>query len=158
MVVAETLQALIAADPVRESTERRLSRVTYEGAFDAWEIARNHVWEHWMRLTDPANLQPDVPKAFRDASDLLHRHGAEVLGVNELAKLIACFNTVPSARVQREVRLVLNAQESNTAKVVRLRDLAKNLGLQPPEAVQPLPPVGLDQVHLIAWMAVKAAE
>ena len=158
VVVAETLQALIAADPVRESTERRLSRVTYEGAFDAWEIARNHVWEHWMRLTDPANLQPDVPKAFRDASDLLHRHGAEVLGVNELAKLIACFNTVPSARVQREVRLVLNAQESNTAKVVRLRDLAKNLGLQPPEAVQPLPPVGLDQVHLIAWMAVKAAE
>ena len=156
VIVAETLQALIAADPLDEATERELSRETYEGAFDAWEIARRHVWERWMRLTDPANLQPDVPKAFRDASELLHRHGAEVLGVNELARLIACFNTVPSARVQREVRGALNADEPRMAQVARLRDLAKNLGLRPPEPVRPLPAVDKEEVHLIAWMAVKA--
>ncbi len=155
VIGADTLQALIAADPVHEDTERELSRAMYEGAFDAWDIARRHAWNQWMRLTDPANLQPDVPKAFRDASELLHRHGDEVLGVNELAKLIACFNTVPSARVQRDVRGILNTDEPRTVQVERLRDLAKDLGLQPPEPVRLLPAVEEEEVHLIAWMAVK---
>ncbi|MCE2559515.1 MAG: hypothetical protein J4F98_13150 [Acidobacteria bacterium] len=71
VVEAETLQALIAADPLRENTERELSPAAYDGAFDAW-------------------------------------------------------------------------------------DLARNLGLRPPEPVDPLPPVEEDEVHLVAWMAVRA--
>lgn len=155
-VVAETLQALIAADPVQEDTERVLTHETYDGAFEAWKLARRHVWKQWMRLTDPANLQPEVPKAFRDASELLHRHGTEVLGIKELDKLIACFNTVPSTRVQRAVREILNAGEPATTRVEQLRDLAKDLGLQPPEPVRLLPAVDEEEVHLIAWMAVTA--
>jgi len=156
IVEAETLQALIAADPLRENTERELSPAAYDGAFDAWDLARRHVWHQWMRLTDPVNLQPDVPKAFRDASELLHRHGAQVLGTEDLDRLIACFNTVPSARVQREVRALLNRDDASETKVGRLRDLARNLGLRPPEPVDPLPPVEEDEVHLLAWMAVRA--
>ena len=156
IVEAETLQALIAADPLRENTERELSPAAYDGAFDAWDLARRHVWHQWMRLTDPVNLQPDVPKAFRDASELLHRHGAKVLGTEDLDRLIACFNTVPSARVQREARALLNRDDASETKVARLRDLARNLGLRPPEPVDPLPPVDEEEVHLVAWMAVRA--
>ena len=156
IVEAETLQALIAADPLRENTERELSPAAYDGAFDAWDLARRHVWRQWMRLTDPVNLQPDVPKAFRDASELLHRHGAQVLGTEDLDRLIACFNTVPSARVQREARALLNRDDASETKVVRLRDLARNLGLRPPEPIDPLPPVEEREVHLVAWMAVRA--
>ena len=158
VVEAETLQALIAADPESADADRDLSPAAYDGAFDAWDIARRHVWGEWMKLTDPVNLQPDVPRAFRDASELLHRHGANVLGTNELDRLIPCFNTVPSHRVEREVRSVIRADESSSAKVAQLHGLAKELGLVRPEPIEPLSPVEENEVHLVAWMAIKAGD
>ena len=158
IVKAETLQALIAADPVRPERERELSSGAYDGAFDAWDLARAHVWDEWMRLTDPANLQPEAPKAFRDASELLHRHGADVLAIDELDKLIPCFNTVPSARVQRETREILSRDEPTATTVKQLRDLAQALGLRPPEPIEPLLAVTEEEVHLVAWMAVEASQ
>lgn len=156
IVERDTLQALIAADPVREDTGRELSSTGYDRAFDAWDIARRDVWEEWMRLVDPANLQPDLPKAFRDAAELLHRHGAEALGTDELEKLIPRFQTVPTVRVQREVRTILNAEAPDAAKVRRLRDFALHTGLKRPTPVEPLPEVAEAEVHLVAWMAVRA--
>ena len=152
----DTLQALIAADPVREDTARELPAEAYDRAFDAWDIARRDVWEEWMRLVDPANLQPDLPKAFRDAAELLHRHGAKVVGTDELEGLIPRFQTVPSARVQRDVRAILNAEEPDAEKVRRLRDFAQQAGLKRPTPVEPLPEVAEEEVHLVAWMAVMA--
>ncbi len=156
IVERDTLQALIAADPVREDTGRELSSTAYDRAFDAWDVARRDVWEEWMRLVDPANLQPDLPKAFRDAAELLHRHGAEELGTDELEKLIPRFQTVPTVRVKRDVRAILNAEESDAAKVRRLRDFALQTGLKRPTPVEPLPEVAEEEVHLVAWMAVRA--
>ena len=156
IVERDTLQALIAADPVREDTGRKLSSTAYDRAFDAWDIARRDVWEEWMRLVDPANLQPDLPKAFRDAAEMLHRHGAEALGTDELEQLIPRFQTVPTVRVQREVRAILNAEEPDAAKVRRLRDFALQAGLKRPTPVEPLPEVAEEEVHLVAWMAVSA--
>ena len=156
IVERDTLQALIAADPVREDTGRELSSTAYDRAFDAWDIARRDVWEEWMRLVDPANLQPDLPKAFRDAAELLHRHGAEALGTDELENLIPRFQTVPTVRVQREVRAILNAEEPDAAKVRRLRDFALQAGLKRPTPVEALPEVAEEEVHLVAWMAVRA--
>ncbi|MCY3930434.1 MAG: SNF2-related protein [Acidobacteria bacterium] len=155
IVERDTLQALIAADPVREDTARELSSTAYDRAFDAWDIARRDVWEEWMHLVDPANLQPDLPKAFRDATELLHRHGAEALGTDELEKLIPRFQTVPTVRVQRDIRAILNADHTNEAKVRRLRDFALQTGLRRPTPVEPLPEVAEQEVHLVAWMAVR---
>jgi len=156
IVERDTLQALIAADPVREDTGRELSSTAYDRAFDAWDVARRDVWEEWMRLVDPANLQPDLPKAFRDAAELLHRHGAEALGTDELENLIPRFQTVPTVRVQRDVRAILNAEAPGAAKVRRLRDFALQTGLKRPTPVEPLPEVAEEEVHLVAWMAVRA--
>ena len=156
IVQRDTLQALVAADPVQEDTARELPRPAYDRAFDAWDLARRDVWEEWMRLVDPANLQPDLPKAFRDAAELLHRHGAEVLGTDELEGLIPCFQTVPTARIQRDVRAILNAAEPATARVRRLRDFARHAGLKPSAPIEPLPAVAEEAVHLVAWMAVRA--
>ena len=79
LVLDDTLTALAAADPGHDERPRALTDAAYDGAFDAWAVARDHVYEEWMRLTDPMNLQPDVPKAMRDASDLVFKHG-EFLG------------------------------------------------------------------------------
>lgn len=156
IVQRDTLQALIAADPGREDTERELPSQAYDRAFDAWDIARRDVWEEWMRLVDPANLQPDLPKAFRDAAELLHRHGAKAIGTDDLERLIPRFQTVPTVRVEREVRAILSAEEPDAAKVRRLQDFARQAGLKRPEPVKPLPEVAEEEVHLVAWMAVRA--
>ena len=48
-------------------------------------------------------LLPDVPKALRDAAQLVYEHGT-ILGVEDQQDLLARLNTSPSARTQRSVR------------------------------------------------------
>ncbi len=158
IVARDKLQALVAADPGREDAARELGPEAYDRAFDAWDIARRDVWNEWNRLVDPVNLQPDVPKAFRDAVELLHRYGAKVLGTDEQEQFIPRFRSVPAVRLQREVRSILNAEDGAARKVERLRDFARQAGLKAPEPVEPLPQVVESQVHLVAWMAVRAGE
>ena len=43
-----------------DTTPRVVPAALEEAAFDLWEVAREDVWQSWMRETDPANLQPKV--------------------------------------------------------------------------------------------------
>ena len=78
----DTLQALIAADPGRPETARQLSDEAYDGAFEAWRIARNDVWREWMRLTvqgaEWVGRAPHLPWTRRDV-DRLAVVGTELL-------------------------------------------------------------------------------
>ena len=127
LVVDDTLTALAAADPGNEDRERVLTDSAYDGAFDAWAVARDHVHEEWMRLTDPMNLQPDVPKAMRDASELVFKHGA-FLGHEGQTDLLARLNTAPPERIKREIRGVLRSDLSSRERVEDIRRLLLDFG------------------------------
>jgi hypothetical protein len=43
-------------------------------------------------------------------------------------------------------------------KVRELDDYVKETGLTPPEAPKPLPPIALEDVQVVCWMAVEAAK
>src|SRR5262249_52852231 len=43
-------------------TERVVPDDLHRGAFAAWQHAREDIFEAWQKETDPANLQPRVPK------------------------------------------------------------------------------------------------
>ena len=151
-VIADTLSALVAADPVDQAAGRVLSEETYDRAFDAWEVARDHVYEEWVRYTDPVNLMPDVPKAFRDATELVHEHG-EGLSVDDKEDLLKRLNTRPSARIEKAVREVVRSDDTLTEKVQQVRRLVLEAGLQPAEDPEPLPPITREDIHLVAWTA-----
>jgi hypothetical protein len=47
-------------------TERVLPENISDLAYDAWEVARQHIFERWIETTDPANTQPAIPNTDRD--------------------------------------------------------------------------------------------
>ena len=155
LVVDDTLTALAAVDPGNEHRERILEETAYEGAFDAWAVARRHVYDEWMGLTDPLNLQPDVPKAMRDASELVFKYGA-FLGRESQTDLLARLNTSPPERIKRVIQRLLRGDGANRAKVEEIRHLVLDFGLEPTQPPDPLPPIGKDDVRLVAWMAVQS--
>ena len=150
---SEALTSLMAADPVRESTERQLPDLAYEKAFDAWSIAREHVFEEWMSYVDPLNLEPDIPKAFRDAHAFVRAHGNH-LSQSDAVSVLKKLKSVPSATVNRQMRQVLRAEKSTREIVDDIRMLLQHAGIQEAPEISPLPEISKDQVELVAWIAV----
>lgn len=155
IVYSDTLAALIAADPQTEETPRQLSDEAYDRAFDAWEIARNQLFQEWQALTDGTSLLPDVPKALREAAELVYRNHGQF---EEEEDLLLRLNTSPSARVQRSVREVLAADEVDVEKIRTIHQLLLEAGVQPATAPPDLEPVDLQDIRLVVWMAVEAGE
>ena len=155
IVEADTLSCLMAADPGGDETERVLPDLAYDKAFDAWSVARDAALADWLALTDPNALKPDVPKALRDAMELVYEVGSQSLSPDEQGELLARLNSAPPNRVVKEVRAVLNGESVNSEKVLEIREIAEQSGLTPSPPGDPLPVIGADDVHLIAWMAVR---
>jgi hypothetical protein len=44
----------------------------YHAAFDAWTVARGHIYQAWMHNADPANLSRPVPKVMRRVLESVH--------------------------------------------------------------------------------------
>ena len=72
-IVDDTLACLGKA-VCSPGTERVLPESVADLAYDAWEVARGHIFERWLEAADPANTQPAIPKPMRDAADLLRSH------------------------------------------------------------------------------------
>jgi hypothetical protein len=78
VVDADVLTSLTTADPGGPDRPREVLAEAAAGAYRAWEAARADAWAQWMRYTDPNELIPEAPKAFRDAEPLPALDPAEV--------------------------------------------------------------------------------
>ena len=152
-----TLTALSAADPGNEHTERHLTDAAYEGVFDAWQIAHADIAAEWALLTDPAAFAPNIRKALRQAANLVADHG-DHLGQQQQDDLFRRLNTVPSPRVERAVREILNGDHAPREAVRLLAELADAENLQPAPPAPQIDPIHPAEIHLVAWMAVQPAE
>jgi ERCC4-related helicase len=150
----DMLASLVAADPVAQSTARWMTPEVYDHAFDAWSVARESVLRDWSFLTDPINLKPDSPKAFRDASALVFQSG-EFLSAEDRRELIGKLNAVPSKKVERAVRAALSLPGSDRERILAVKEEIEAAGIQKPEPPKPLDLVSENQVKLVTWMAVK---
>lgn len=153
-VSADTLQSLVVADPGTQDRARWMTDIVYDRAFDAWQAARSDIFNMWIDLTDPNNLQPDAPKSFRDAADLVRQHGG-FLGSDEQRLLLRQLRSVPSAKVARAVRAAMRDGNTNTERIKLVVEEIEAAGIQPPPKVEPLPEVSENEVRLVTWMAVK---
>ena len=101
---------------------------------------------------------PEVPKALRDASQIVATHGHQVLNPADQNELLARLNTSPSPRVQRAIREALNAHSGDPdTQIMAVREIVDEAGLQVPAPPRPLPELTEADIHLIAWMAVTGA-
>lgn len=152
---SDMLTALIAADPGHQSAERDLSAEAFEGAFDAWSVVQESIFRDWMRLVDPKNLEPEVPAAFRDAAQFLKDHG-QSLEPEVFKSVFSRLNSVPSTPVARRMRKALKAEQPPREKISGIIQVLDDAGIQEAPEIKGLSPISLNQVQLVAWMAVKA--
>ena len=153
----DMLASLVAADPENSSKERWMTSEVYDRAFEAWAVARNSAFSAWTYLTDPINLKPDSPKAFRDASQLVFQSGQFLTSDGQM-ELIGKLNAVPSKKVERAVRSALSTSGTDQERILAVKDEVEAAGLQKPEPPKPLDLVTQNQVRLVCWMAVKGRE
>lgn len=150
----DTLACLSRSRPPHGvQTERVMDEAILQGAFVAWEAARDDVVANWNHRADPANIAPEVPKAMRDARELVFEHGTGVLDGSRQKALIEIIETPRPERVLREVRSVLRQDVTPPERVKALDELVKTLGLEPVPAAKPLPEIDHDDVHLVCWLA-----
>lgn len=154
-VVDDTLTALIAADPVTEDTERELPEKAFEGVFDAWAVAKSHVYEEWKLLADGTALLPDVPKSLRDAAQMVYSNEA-ALGSEDQGELLERLNTNPPVRVQRQIRQILNTGDSVSAQLADVLETLRDAGIEPATAPPDLSAIDEHDIRLVSWMAVSA--
>jgi hypothetical protein len=156
VVVDDTLISLVTADPGKPDKSRSLSDGAFRAAYEAWELARDDAHNEWTRSTDPNSLAAEIPASFRDARQLILNEGGH-LGSAQI-ETIKRLNTVPTAKARKAMRAVLRTTGEREAVVSAVVQVLDIFGIQPAEKVEPLPPIALDSVRLIAWMAVEGGK
>jgi hypothetical protein len=152
VIIADTLTALVVADPGGEATEAHLPNGSMTGVYSAWEFAQEDIFNTWTWMTDAKNLRPDVPLALREAAILVAEHG-DFLGAEQNA-LLQKLNAKWDKEIVDSVRLIVRSDDSNTGKLRNLSEYVQSQGLKAPEPVKPLPVVQRDEVRVVCWMAV----
>ncbi|MEX1171819.1 MAG: helicase-related protein [Chloroflexota bacterium] len=157
LILDDTLSALVAADPGGADCEQDLAEGAANGVFDAWVIAQEHIHDAWSRLTDIANLQPEIPLALREAAELVVTAG-DGLGLEEQQNLLRRLNARWDRRIVGEVRRIVRSGQPARTRVSELAEYVKEEGLPLPEPPEPLLPVDRDDIRLVCWMAVRPHE
>ena len=108
-------------------------------------------------MTDPANLEPKVEKALREAYQLVADHGG-FLGSQDQIQLMAKLNGRWSKSVVKAVRKIVRDDDlSSKKKIKALAEFATDVGLSIPEQPKPLKVVRREDIRVVCWMAVAVA-
>lgn len=157
-IVGDTLAALSHAHATAETT-RVLDDETYRAAYDAWEIARKDILDDWTLATDPANLQPKLPRAMKRAADLVRQYGPKTMSQNEVDDLVTRLEAPYGTRIVQMIRAALRDAESDPLNAVEeVARIAAEQGLAPSEPPKPLPVIELSDIHLVCWQAIVTEE
>lgn len=155
LISRELLACLEIADPGDESLPPDLPDALRQAAFDAWAVAQQDVYDAWTLLTDPAALQAPVPAVMRQAAELIRDAGAFLPDQDSLARTLE--QSVDN-RIQRAIRDIIRGPGGDQEHVEALRAAAQDLRLTEPPPVKPYPPIELEDVRPISWIAVHSGK
>lgn len=137
-----------------QAEPRVLSVEMMTGAYPAWERARNDILEWWIKNTDPASHQPNIPKAIREAVGIL-RDPRTGLTSDHTHNLIDILEAPYETRIRTMVRKLVEEYRHDPRAFARNIDhLVREEGMTKPEAAPAFPLIDIDDIHLICWMAI----
>jgi len=103
-------------------------------------------------------LQPRVPALNRAVADYIRQYPSPGIDQQRLARCLEAVEAPCSNREQKLLRTVFdNDFPSADAKSLALIAEIERIGLEPFQAPEPLPPIRLEDVHLICWMAIESS-
>lgn len=116
------------------------------------------IYNSWTYETDPANLQPKVPKLNRDIAEHLRKYPPPDFEQARLTRALEAVEALCSLREQKLLRVIFEKDfASHSAKSRALVEEIERIGLESFHAPEPLPPITADKMHLICWMGVETA-
>jgi len=137
-----------------EDTEYAMPTDLKQTAYSAWQRAQEDIFQSWEHETDPANLQPKVPKINREVADFLRQHQPPGIDQRRFERALDAVEAPCSKREQNMLRAVFNNHDHDGAdKAEALVEEVERIGLEPFATPDPLPPIDREDVHLVAWMA-----
>jgi hypothetical protein len=158
-VVGETLVCLAHARPdAGPDTARQLSETTLELAYEAWGHAMDDIVRRWNEASDPRALAPEVPKAMRDAAELVRSTSPPGWTQEQTDELVEKLEEAYPERIQRQIREAMRSSEDHVEQAAAIAARVEELGLEPSPPPEPLPPITEDDVHLVCWVAIVGEE
>lgn len=143
-----------AQPPAGGAQPRSLSARDYDRAFDAWRIARDDIVRSRRAAAGPATYQQPLAKALRDSAHLARSHPPPELTREEVERIIESIEAPHPHRTVSEFRSALRGSEIPAEQAAAAAGVVRELGLQPYEPPEPLPPVAESDINLICWLAV----
>lgn len=147
---------VITCDP---ETQRDLPDEMRDSAYQAWDKARADILTEWAKAADPATMQPSIRPLFRAAAEHLRRFRPPEMLQADQAHLIESLEAPRSMRDERALRKIFRPDDQEGEQTSReIARFVKERGFQPWRAPEPLPPIELEDVTLVVWMAVMAQQ
>ncbi len=141
-----------------EETPAVLTSEMALAAYDAWQRARESVYQAWMFETDPANLQPKVRRLNREVAAFLREHPPSDIPQDRLHGCLDAIEAPWSRREENQLRMAWSREFSDPGERSRyiVEEVAR-IGVEPYQPPEPLPPVERDDIHLICWLGIQGA-
>jgi Helicase conserved C-terminal domain/SNF2-related domain len=141
-------------------TPRVVPRSLEEGViFDLWETAQLDIRDAWMLETDPANLQPKLRPLNRRVADFIRANAPPEI---DMARMHQALDIVESPWPRREEMMLRewfeDEENAGVAKAAYLIERILETGLEPFRGPEPLPPIRLDEIELVCWLALSPSE
>ena len=126
-------------------------------AYEAWSHAKNNIFDWWQLQTDPANLQPTIPKINRDVSDFLFSNPPNDIDHEAFNSILSSVEAPWRERDKRLLREIWKHDyDSDQDKAQALCKRIKEIGVEPYVAPKPLVNIEEADIDLICWMYIES--
>lgn len=128
-------------------------------AYDAWMHAKKSIFDWWQLQTDPANLQPTIPKINRDVSDFLFSNPPKDIDHEAFNSILSSVEAPWRERDCRLLREIWKLEfNSDQDKAMALCKRIKEIGVEPYVAPKPLVSIEETDINLICWMYIQSED
>ena len=123
------------------------------GAYAAWQRARDDIFQEWKFATDPMNVQPSVKRSMKLAAAQIREYPPPGLTQREIDILVEMIEAPWGGRIERQIREAMVGATSSEASQA-IANKVKELGLEPFHPPEPWPPIEEEEITLVCWIAV----
>ena len=128
----------------------------HDRVYDFWDAAQQDVLREWMHDTDPANIQPRIRPLNHRVAEFLRAHGSHGIAQERLIRAIEILESPWPRREEMMLKQWFDETGDHDTKRARtIVDQVLETGLVPSVSPPPLPPIELDDIELLCWLALE---
>lgn len=130
-----------------------------EKVYDFWEVAQKSIWDSWMLETDPVNLQPKVRPLNQRVAEFIRANPPIDQDADKTSRALDVLESPWPRRDENLLRKWFESEGlSGAEKCSDLIEKILSTGIEPYLQAPLLPPIGLDDIKLICWMALSPSD